>query len=138
MEKKRSVGVTVFGCIGLCGAILDVFWSLFNIQNLNLFLLFIGLIFIFLSYNLLRLKNWSRTLLLRVNIITAFAMTIVVVLILFILPIKDIIGEFKRRGYFLYTSILFSITFIYTCSFIYFFTRPKVKEQFKKEEIPSA
>ena len=133
MEKKRSVGVTIFGYVGLIGALLGMTENLLKIPNANLVSMFICFFYIFLNYKLLKLKNWSRVLLLITNGISAFFITIAIVITLFGLPAKEITEGFKKSypNDTIFGFILFLIANIYVYGFIFFFLRPKVKEQFK-------
>lgn len=126
--RKRSIGVTIFAILFLCGPLWILFqfvndvrhWGL--IKSLPVYLLpfVFSIVFITLATGLFKLKKWSRSACLRGSIVflawswlCAFT------------PWNplNLIG-LAELSYFispLYISI----------PVIFFFTRPKVKEQFK-------
>jgi hypothetical protein len=119
-EKKRSKGVTFCGWIhvvvGALGIIRTFLISAFrDYQIINIgapFMLVIGI-------GLLKLKEWARK-----------SVIIYYILIVLAFPVAIVVGS-------LYSEILSMLIdyipqFIIVGVVIYFFTRPKVKEQFRK------
>lgn len=133
MIKKRSVGVGVFGYFGLILGIFGVIEELLKMPNIDLIKILIGFAFIFLSYNLLKLKNWSRVLLLILNGVVVLIVTIAAGIILFGLPWKEVVEIFKKiyPHFTIIAFIMFLVAHIYFYGFLIFFTRPRVKERFK-------
>ena len=154
MEKKKSVGVTIFGIIMLIhslwflgGMLCEVFYysipvgmrfygEVMEFYRLTFYILWfmfpvtipIFLIYLIASINILRFRNWARVLALHIS---------------------GLIGIISGFLYFSMCSktssdhvvvlLFFFFLYFFPCVlFFYYFTRPKVKEQFKKEEIPNA
>lgn len=136
MEKKRSVGVITFSYFGIILGVFGVIEELIKIPNIDFIKMFINLAFILLSYNLLELKNWSRVLLLIINTIMALIISIFDLLMLFTLRWEKVAELFKKMYPHFTTMafIAFLMSNIYFYAFLIFFTRPKVKGQFSKEE----
>lgn len=132
MEKKSSVGVKVFAYSGIIFGIYGVIKDLLKVPNADLVRILISLIYIFLSYSLLRLKNWSRILLLIFNSIIVLLVTLSYI-ILFFLPWEKTWEIFKQEfpQFTVLGLAFFALLTIYLYGFLIFFTRPKVKEQFK-------
>ncbi len=131
MEKKRSVGVTIFGLLIVAGGIIALLYN-FNFlrkmpvlegvtsSSLKAFaitcnvLLFSSLIY---GIGVLLLKGWARAMLIIINI----AVLIVYPSSIFILKIP----------YVYLNKIAVAISLGFPLALLYFFTRPKVREQFK-------
>lgn len=145
MEKKRSVGVTVFAFFGIFVTLSTI---LINSSKINLYF---SLIMILLYYNLLRLKNWSRIILLIINGVTALCglLGFIVIAWLILMNAKIQSVSFVASSRMLYplsaqmqtwktecpylpilVPILFIIVGAYSYVFIIFFIRSAVKEQF--------
>jgi len=125
MEKKRSIGVTIFGYLTLICAV----WWISNIIRIIVtqgevesyesmpFYLIGAIINIALSVGILKLKNWARLIFLWLFGIGSIGM---------------FLGGLWMGGDNLLLVILSSSIFLLPGAlFIYFFTRPKVREQFK-------
>lgn len=123
MEKKRSVGVTVFGWGTILVAILrtlrgGVWWYNIQIGKIDSSM-YLGVILASLSaalyysvgWNILRLKPIGRK-----AIILLSGFTLIVGL-----------TQFVRYNFLINLLVMPIISSLY----LYFFTRPKVKEQFK-------
>lgn len=140
MDKKRSIGVTIFAIIGLIfSGILSFVTSLFYIYGsfkaindsfvlvrfgaitsqillISFIQFFVAIGLIIASLNLFKLKEWSRKLFLCLNTVLFFLVS----------ALNPRITKFTKDS-----IIELAISSIYYLVFIYFFTRPKVKEQFK-------
>jgi len=117
MEKKRSVGVMVFGIL----ALLFSFAYLTEISILSKVLdtkivVLMGFGFLISGIFLLKLKNWARILFL----FTAGAQSLVYIW-----------WNFTVKRDFLEHLVLLFVAILLFLIFYYFFTRPKIKEQFK-------
>ena len=149
MEEKRALGVKIFVwvCIILpivyflsIAFLLPIFIAPGAIPPRDLFLLFpleLLLIspFLLIGIGLLRFKNIARQILLVISFII-FIISFGSIIIFFI-------HFFSGHPFFVYGKdkmwfIGFLLFFIGSIFTIYYFTRPKIKEQFKKEEIPNA
>jgi len=152
MEKKRSVGVTIFA---LWGFVCLISSMAINPSKVNLSQILFSLVFILLSYNLFRLKNWSRIALFVINGITALIVLLSLIIIFIWLPLVNAKIQniyFIASSRMLYslrsqvpiwekvspycpilTPILFVIYSVYIYSFVFFFSRPKVKALFSPE-----
>ncbi|NQU74632.1 MAG: hypothetical protein HQ547_07995 [Candidatus Omnitrophica bacterium] len=122
--RKRSVGVTVFALTGMLFQILS--WVVKD-APVRYSVITIALLFwAVLYYFLLRLKNWSRIVLLVSSIlhITLHLITVSMIVI-YRAEFPDLPAS---------SWIFFYLSFIYPCAFIYYFTRRKVKALFKEEK----
>ena len=134
MEKKRSRGVVFFGVISefygglllLVGYSGDVYRQ-FNPDKLSLIRTVVAVGFIVSGLFLLRLKNWAR-----ICFLTLMGLNMIAGLyrIYFggILTVISSPGEDSLSAYFSNFAVFSIVPFIIT---LYFFTRPKVKEQFQ-------
>ena len=118
MEKKRSVGVTIFGWLYIVLAVLSFLPAIGGILEWQgwfyVISLFIeGALFLIIGVNILRLKNWVRIFLIWLNFI--------------------LMGYFIIGTFFWEPRLLMGIVSL--CPILlginYFLTRPKVKEQFR-------
>lgn len=134
ITEKKSIWVTVFGCFGFLYGVVGVIIELAKIHQRDLMIILISLLYIFLSFNLLKLKNWSRVSLLILNAIVAVLITISDLLILFGLPLEEATKIFREvYPYFTPLAFIFLLIFhFYIYGFLIFFTRAKIKEEFKK------
>lgn len=150
MEKRRSIGVTVFSYLGFFSGLSFI---ALNPLKTNLYAISFSLVIIILSYNLLKLKNFSRIALLIINMITALLILLGAIVIIvwfplmnakttnssFITSLKTIYPLSKQMQVWKsacpYFPILVPVGLLIETIYIYgsliFFTRPKVKEQFK-------
>lgn len=122
--RKRSVGVTIFALTGMLFQILS--WVVKG-ASVRYSVITIALLFwAVLYYFLLRLKNWSRIVLLVSSIlhITLHLITVSMIVIYR--------AEFPDLP--ISSWIFFYLSFFYPCMFIYYFTRPRVKALFKEEK----
>jgi hypothetical protein len=133
MERQSSVGVKVFACSGIIFGIYGVIRDLLKLPNADLVRILLSFMYIFLSYSLLRLKNWSRIMLLIFNSTIVFLLTLAYI-ISFFLPWEKTWEIFKQEfpQFTVLGLAFFVLLSIYFYGFVIFFTRPKVKEQFKK------
>ena len=81
MERRRSVGVIIFACLGFLIGLYNLVESLFKVEITQIFL---GLVYIFLSYNLFRLRNLTFSLRLLLNLL--FFLVLVFLLFLQLSP----------------------------------------------------
>jgi len=154
--RKRSVGVTIIGMFIILAGALILFYSVFMYFIINipsaprftLFLIFglftylskegyifwailsnlVGMIYSLSGINILRLKNWGRVLVIYCSTIVLAALLIFTYFK--ILPFMDIpAARLVLVPNFILPVFLPNVLFFLI--FIYFFTRPKVKEQFK-------
>lgn len=91
----------------------------------------VGLIYLISSINILRFKNWGRVLGVYFSALILLSLTVKFICGIIIEP------EILAPGNFLYgfPFVLFAIIIPFilpSLLFLFFFTRPKVKEQFKK------
>jgi len=136
MEKKRSKGVTVFGILLICSPLIIslvavILLLTFTSIPLKFFLkatiktwmsnysILIFLAKIFLGVGVLKLKEWARKL------VIVFAGVGLFGLLINCYIKSDIIFTDNL------TLVIMLLSFIEVSLFLYFFTRPKVKEQFK-------
>ena len=141
MEKKRSVGVTLFGrifsVVGISGAIIlliglvglifrekagfDLYKYYSSEKELIIKLLYILFVYVpwsIIGFGTLKLKPWARIL------------SISLMIIYLLSNILNIMGLFLSVR-----NIWTSLFWIFLTSFtIYFFSRPKVKRQFTGAE----
>lgn len=118
MEKQRSVGVTLFANLNLVVGIIGLFLTLIGRGK---FIMFGSPLLIVTGIGLLNLKEWARKLEILITILGYFFRWIVVFVVS-----KNLLISFKYM--FQFKQIISLLAVIVT---IYFFTRPKVKEQFK-------
>jgi len=131
MEKKRSIGVTIFGIIELIiGALvtIDLFWVLFGSDSAKYLFAMLNLpflIFIWLGVGMLKLKPWAR----KANIRALFALLAILLLLLILFSLGVFSGNLIAR---LIPLLLIAALF---CAIfyppIYFLKHPKVKAQFE-------
>ena len=126
MKKKRSVGVTAFGIIG-------IILSLSFLINFNMGSLIWTICFLFLYFYLLKLKNWARLWLIIINGVPVVISIIINILFLFSLSGSKIAILFKNAfpKNTILALIITIIVHFYLLGFLIFFTRSKVKEQFR-------
>lgn len=141
MEKKRSLGVTIFGFLVVLPSLL--FWisqfrelierdmgiggdKEFWLEYIyaGIFGIFISAFFILLCIGILRLKNWARL----IYLCYVWIIQLTFAIFLFGFSYNDILNTRSPLG----VKISSAIFLVYTILPIIFFTRPKVKEQFKK------
>ena len=140
MEKKRSKGVTIFGIFFIFGSIAGLFTSGFNLFILDLdktivFYTFISsILLLILGINILRLKEWAR----KGTIYYHIATTLIGIYLSPLISNQSAIrlknlGVTQKEIPDITTTSNFAliIPILLTLIVIYFFTRPKVKEQFK-------
>ncbi len=142
MENKRSKGVTIFAILILIGGILSLLSELFEIHTVPLFKILICVILhtaqIICAIGILKLKELARKITFYVYILLTFWLPFT----LFAFTSKKIEGTLEKlppevpleagrlliKFVFTFTIV---ISILWFMSVIYFFTRPKVKEQFK-------
>jgi len=143
MEKKRSVGVTRMGIIMLLYALLLLLGVTIMIQPIRPWsagilagAILLGIIYLVSSIGILATRNWGRVLAVYLS---AFLLLPIVIITIWIL-VSIISGYVERGGggpgseviAFPMLALTISLPFILPpLMFFYFFTRPKVKEQFK-------
>lgn len=144
MAKKRSVGVTILGLLTMFNyvvnsltkaVIIGVYRGSFSLSTFSYAFLgglqkgltwstLVAIFFIFffvLGYYILKLREWAR----RAIVILSLA-EVLIGLGLFIIP-SHVLPIYARQ---MLTKFL---TIVYGGIFLYFFTRPMVKEQFRQE-----
>jgi hypothetical protein len=129
MHKKRSFGVSVFATIFLMFAILQTYNLFGKGQTLKAVLIQLGVILIALltSFGLYNLKKWGRWLALYFG--TASYLIPLLALLLIKLPPAIEEGLSFVDWIILLLLTIWAIAPVVVLS--WFFTRPKVKEQFK-------
>lgn len=152
MEKKRSIGVTIFACFFIIGGIASII-GILKPKNPSLPIqlqpgmptIILGYISTMLSLicgiYLLKLKSWAR----KLAIILCVVHLITIPLFLKILSPINIEAmrsamaargatEMQQKQFEPFASLLLmivaAISIIWNLSIVYFFTRTKVKEQF--------
>ncbi|MFC1658861.1 hypothetical protein ACFL1D_05715 [Candidatus Omnitrophota bacterium] len=152
MNKKRSLGVTIFGYFGFLIALSYIIESA---PEADLYSILYSLSIIFLSYNLLKLRNWARVALLTLNSVILLLISVSYFLISVWFPqaVRQITGPFLEAFKMLYPLsahikifesvfpdypilelLLFLMTIVYLLGFLILFTRPGVNEQFKQDK----
>lgn len=156
MGKKRSVGVTILGTSVIGLTLVVVVWWLLNMDVLRdfasirpaMFMISISylLILAICGIGILFFKNWARLTLLIFSILSLLNNIYVIIFYKSIRPIEY--SEITSTGARTLTVIvnkpvgiywiLWIIQLILSIIILYYLTRPKVKEQFLKEESPNA
>lgn len=154
MEKKRSVGVTIFGwCEIIIGAIGTLFFATTLLVLLSvlqkggeemmgvtaaivmLFFTVPSPLLLLAGIGILKLKSWGR----KINLIGVPVSVLLLITFLLVGEIQRInsyvkykpgISPFSNSGT-IYLSIVISFLLFFTSLIVYYFTRSKVKEQFK-------
>lgn len=131
MEKKRSKGITIFGWIyilfSVCGLMTLIAGILEGQGILYIFAMLVEIIlFLAIGIGLLKLKEWARKFVVYSNIIVIL-LFISRTIWLYVVSPESPLFPIGIMAIFTAVPILLLI--------IYFFTRPKVREQFKKKEI---
>ncbi len=117
MGKKRSVGVTVFAYLDIIGGILGILALIVGIK----IIIFGAPLLIIIGIGLLKLKEWARKFEILLTILGYFF-----IWVMFFVISKDLL--ISLRYMFQFKQIISLLAVIVT---VYFFTRPKVKNQFK-------
>ena len=117
MEKQRSVGVMVFAYLDIIGGILGI---LAFIAGSKIIMLGAPLLII-IGIGLLKLKEWARKLEILLTILGYFFTWV-----MFFMISEDLLVSLRCMFQFKQTFSLLAV--IVT---VWFFTRPKVKNQFK-------
>ena len=124
MVEKRSKGITLFGVLGIIFSIsllltiTPKIFIVFKIQTLLQVIAAFG--WLIFSIGILKLKSWARQ-----------GMIIVTMYYIFDTFFPPKVFWEALTKYFPISVIIITISLIFFCSIIFFFTRPKVKEQFK-------
>jgi len=121
IEIKRSRGVTIFGAYFIIYSIIDLLAKCLKLYRFHNWLVYENIvgdfILLILAVKVLELMDWSRKGLIYYSIFTPIFSLLTLILIL------------KTYSYFLIFLFFQNVTF--SLVVIYFFTRQKVKEQFK-------
>jgi hypothetical protein len=129
MEEKRPIGVIFFVLFGLVSLCLTEFPKFFPIDPAGVVIFILSIIVL---YSLYQLKNWARIILLILEILGATLLGIYFIGLIIIAIFDPDAFLTHKLAYFSnikWLHLIFGV--IYTVAFIYYFTRPKVKEQFK-------
>lgn len=119
MEKKRSVGVIIFGLLFIICTLPNILIRFIRLGSISLPYLITPLISVVTGIGILLLKEWGR----KLALISAIVVVVVSSAMFFINP--EII--FKNTH-----NLLINIYLLTYFGLVwYFFTRYKVKEQFK-------
>jgi len=151
MEKKRSKGVTIFAWFYISGSFISIYSILilkskltsyqethfilpdsyyYVVQGHSIIFAIAGLI---IGIGLLKLLKWAR--LLSIIIIIADFICSIIFYLLYTQPyIISYSIKTNRPVVIFYLLFVNIINLLYTGMVIYFFTRPKVKEQFKYQK----
>ena len=140
MEKKRSVGITIFcvtfilyGINGVLNLWMAFFMSLSMLGCRTIPLIahivvcatpLVQSSFIIASIGILRLRNWARKL------VIALSLTMIISNIPQLIPMAMMQKVTGIKETVIYCAI-HMLMIVFLSYAIYFFTRPKVKEQFK-------
>jgi len=132
MEKKRSVGVTVFSTLFIVSAISGWARSWSHLKSFGfmgvLYARLMAILLLVIAIKILQLKEWARKGIIYyyiiVSLVAIFLIPRAVSLNIITEPEIDKMKLPLTVG--LYIAILITAAVV-----IYFFTRPKVKEQFK-------
>lgn len=146
MEKKRSVGIWIYGIIFLTLALLSLIFAIYSFLGCILnpgefhyggsFLLLFSIILmifftIFLLLGIFTLLRKSRVLILILLIIPLLVSLYIMLSNIEKFSYVDIPQTFSELFGLIYLFGVVSGHFCFFISTIFFFTRPKVKEQFK-------
>ena len=147
MEKKRSKGVTIFSVYIIALSLLNIWGTLSaiikNLPNTDIILwgnvgwlfripdLIVSLLYIAIAIGVLRLYDKSRKYLIYLNIYDvsvaiAYQALLFATFLIRGIGFAEISPEAKAEN-----ILLITFTLLSSLICIYFFTRPKVKEQFK-------
>ena len=121
MEKKRSKGVTIFGWLNI---VVGAFGILAFLLRMPGGIMLGAPLLLVIGVGLLKLKEWARIL----EIILTFGGVLFRIVIYLISILRYAIPLNRAWIFFIKGNILGWIT---AGIIIYFFTHPKVKEQFK-------
>ena len=129
----RSKGVTNFGAFFIIIALYGFFASLLKSQ-LTVYGVITYIVLLVLGIYILKLKEWARK-----GIIYWYIISVPLSMVMFWLNLPEVNNKLRERGLNQLSSLstvgLFIISSLIIISvaaiIIYFFTRPKVKEQFK-------
>ncbi|MFC1590007.1 hypothetical protein ACFL42_00785 [Candidatus Omnitrophota bacterium] len=132
MGKKRSKGVVIFVSLAMSLIMLSIVPAFFQEQHVILLVVQLSIAITVLAF-IYNLTNWARIVAPAFCILQAIVITLIVVLAIILLPTNSerIISSIKSANLSVYDYALAVLNTVYAYSFIYFFTRPKVKEQFK-------
>lgn len=140
MEKKRPVGVIVFGIIGIIiGSAVLFYLSMLEInpeiRSRNFLFplhLTVGISFIVSGIAMFKLRNWGRILFLWLMIIYSL-FGLVIAFVFYILSYRPYDPQMYRFVYEfgLPVGIYVAFFLLPSVTSIYYFTRHKVKEQFR-------
>ncbi len=131
MEKKRSIGVTVLGILGiLVGCLVLLMLILESVDHFFTFLpIAIWCIcMIIISIALLRRKKWSRE---------AYITLIIILLVIYIrVHSSDFPFKFSAPLRYYVTAIVYIVWLAIVLPVYYYLTRPKVKRAFSERNPP--
>ena len=138
MENKRSIGVTAFGIIFIIqsASVLIKDCIKFNASDWMVYYGFISsVILLILAINILQLKEWSRKGIIYFQIFVTAISVLLFMLYASKLYVPNMIVRGKNiplegKTLWIFGGINMIFVAIATFVVIYFFTRPKVKEQF--------
>lgn len=153
MDRGGSLGVKIFCYLGF---FLAAYGVIAELPKIRLTTMFFALVYIFLCYNLFKLRNWSRVSLLVINAIIAAIMTIGNFCVFIWMPwtciqggiTESFIEAFRMviplllrvyksvRPYnAIFVLVVFLMAQIHFYGFLIYFTRPKVKQQFREDQL---
>lgn len=132
MKNKIFARIKIFVYLGIIYTVSDLVMT----WKENISKIFISFVFIFLLYNLLKFKFYAKALL---QILFSINTAVLTLTSLNIFIRKEAAANFRNNPFF-YGFLMFVHLFylIYGYSFIYFFTRQAVKDQFiiTRDKIP--
>ena len=137
MEKKRSKGVTILGWLYLIENLIEIFRLILNTSFTAISVSSIGAmspsefiiagVSVWVAWYLLKLKEWARKWIIY---LMYFGIARLILYCVFGLP--ESVKNFNTNELWK-IAVAICLALLAQFFYIYFFTRPKVKEQYKKE-----
>ena len=127
MERKRSLGVTLFGILYIFSGLSSLFstFSRFSYSKI-----IFDVVFLTVGINILRLKEWARIAVIWLNVIAFFSAVLLLCFQILMFHGDKVHGSVFWPIYKIFVYGLISIGLIILLT-ILFFRQPKVKEQFE-------
>ncbi|MGD0336517.1 MAG: hypothetical protein ABSB18_05390 [Candidatus Omnitrophota bacterium] len=135
MEDKRSKGITNFGMFIIICALSSLFSRLIE-SRLTIYPAILAILLLILGIYILKLKEWARKAIIYYSIYSIISVFFIMVAYKLGLPLRgsdlrDITATYQTPVMKIVVISVLIITNLLSLLIIYFFTRPKVKEQFK-------
>ncbi|MDP8213160.1 MAG: hypothetical protein P9X22_07745 [Candidatus Zapsychrus exili] len=138
MNKKKIAIIRMIGIFIILQQPFTFITQIPHLENVIKYLAFPMLILYFLlGIGLFMLKEWVRWVFVKILILAVIIKLFFASVVFFLNAFGKGLGPFIRAGFEIFFMVLslpyrnYALGFIITLFYIYFFTRPKVKEQFK-------